>query len=291
MATLALLLATCRGTGKDLVIHKSFSPSDTFHGLKIKAGDYTLEWSNRDHRDGFALPPIVTVNGVALSRFMQMQRIDDVRVLQFPNETLYAFSVWPGGAGQNLQLMLVRLSDQEGVSVIGPTPQDDQFERFETTPIKEKDRVGSLVKFYIGDDKVAVYEYSNGGYLTKLQPAASLGGIWYQRYTATREAGIAEVIAAALEYKNLDQEAREALAGVIVSRKSQSGVKIYYSVDSVSYTYGFDRASIKLYIRSEGEDEDGMSLDSLCLVTINLRRKSEGYDYVIQSVTLTGIAG
>ena len=63
-----------------------------------------------------------------------------------------------------------RLSDQEGVSVIGPTLQDDEFERFEITPIKEKDWVGSLFKFYIDDNKVAVYQYSNGGYLTKDTP-------------------------------------------------------------------------------------------------------------------------
>ena len=246
------------------------------------AGDYTLAWRNRD---SFAFPPIVTVNGVALSPFAQMQRIQEVQVLQFPDETLYAFSVWPGGVGQNLQLMLVRLSDQEGVSVIGPTPQDDQFERTEITPIKEK---GSLFKFYIGDKAVAVYQYSKGGYLTKLQPAASLGGIWHQRYTATREAGIAEVIAAALEHEDLDPEAREVLARVIMGSGHRN---VHYSVQHVSYPHGFDTDSIKLYITAERVDEEGNHWDSQWLVKISLSRRNDIFNYVIQSVTLIGLAG
>ena len=314
LVALALLLATCRGTGKDLVVRKVFSDTLRLNeGLKIKAGNYTLEWRNR-FSVGY---PIVTVNGVALSRFESMQRISDVWVLQFPNETLYAFEVWCGAVTQNSQLMLVRISDQmveEAVSVIGPTPLDDQFDRMEITPIKEKGlMVASLFNFYINDNKVAVYRYSasekselddyttkgdkfaisvySPGYLTKVQPAASFGGIWWQRYTATREAGIAEVIAAALEYKNLHPVARDVLAGVIVSEKWASGAKVPYTVDRIGYTYGLDKASIKLYISSEGVDKDGGSLDSLWLVEIKLSRMNSHSEYVIQSVTPTLLAG
>ena len=325
LAVLALLLATCRGTGKDLVIQKVFSLYDidtlrSNEGLKIKARGYTLIWKNRISE---ILPPIVTVNGVALSRFDGMHSISDVSVLQFPNETLYVFEVWCGGIAQNSQLMLVRISDQiveEAVSVMGPTTLDDQFNRMEITPIKEKGlMVGSLFNFYIDDDKVAVYRYSSSekfeldelennyttkgdksavyygyspGYLTKVQPAAGWGGIWYRRYTATKEAGIAEVIAAALEYENLDPEAREFLAGVIVSEYSARLGKIHYSVNEISYKYGSDdTASIKLYISSEGVGKEGMSLDSSCVVEIRLSRMNEISEYVIQSVTLASCAG
>ena len=284
MVVLALLLATCRGTGKDLVINKAFSPSNT----KVKDRNYTVAWSNK-----FTLPPLVTVNDVVLSSseleekgvfngFYGMAHVGDVWVLQFPNETLYAFSASIGAPTQNSQLILVRLTDQkEGVSVIGPTPLDDQFERIEITPIKDKGWMGSLFNFYIGDDKVAVYQYSEGGYLNKLQPAASLGGVWYQRYTATREASIAEVIATALEYKNLDPVAREILAGVI-SGGSQSGHEIYYSVDKVRYTYRFHTARIELYIKSKGKSRDRKDH-----VEIVLSRRNNIFDYIVQSVTLT----
>lgn len=300
LVLLALLLTTCRGTSKDLVVHKP-------------VGNYTLAWSNRD-----GVSPIVTVNGVALSGFDSMQRIYKPRVLQFPNETLYVFTGWCGAATQNSQLMLVRLSNQmleEAVSVIGPTSLDDQFDHIEIEPIKKKgSMVGSLFNFYIDDDKVAVYKYLSStkfvqddytkkgdkidvygyspGYLIKVQPAASFGGIWYQRYTATREASIAEVIAAALDYNRLDPEIREVLAGVIVSGKSASGHEILYTVDEIRYTYGLNnKASIKLYIRSEGKDERGDDLGGICLVEISLSRRSDIFDYVIQNVTLTGIAG
>lgn len=89
------------------------------------AGDYTLAWRDGAWVEGRAddaleyEPPRVTVNGVALSPFAEMQRIEEVRVLQFRAETLHVFRVWQGGAGQNYQLMLVRLADA-GVEVIGP---------------------------------------------------------------------------------------------------------------------------------------------------------------------------
>ena len=325
LVALATLLATRCGTSKNFVVHKP-------------VGNYTLAWSNRDF-----VSPIVIVNGVALSGFGDMRRIDNVRVLQFPNETLYVFEVWCGAPTQNSQLMLVRLSDQmleEAVSVIGPTTLEDQFNRIEIIPLKKKGlMVSSLFNFYIDNDKVAVYrylpshkfleddyaiksdskatvyEYSptkqdfrktkqkwdkvavpgySPGYLEKVLPAASLGGVWWQRYTAKREAVIAEIIAAALEYKQIDSDAREVLAGVIVSGKSASGnKKIGYTVDEMRYTHGSDGiASIKLYINAVDlvtDGEEPKTFDSICLVEIKLwRRKLSGY--VIHSVTLTGIA-
>ena len=316
LGVLALLLATCGRTGKDLVIHKSFPPSNKFTKYeKTKVGNYELAWSNRA-----GVSAIVTVNGVAHKNFTHM-RIRNVQVLQFPNETLYVFQVWCGAVTQNSQLMLVRLSGQmveEAVSVMGPTTLDDQFNHIETIPIKEKGSiVGSLFNFYIDDDKVAVYRYSSSkkfvqdyyypikgdkvpvytyspGYLTKVVPAASLGLVWHQRYTGTREAAIAEIIAAALDYRKLDPEIREVLAGVIVSGESANGVTIHYNVDEMRYTHhSDDTASIKLYISSEGcgYDEAGFDIGALELVEIKLSRRGEGDDYVIQSVTLTLLAG
>ena len=49
--------------------------------------------------------------------------------------------------------------------------------------------------------------------------APVLGGAWHANYTAPREAGMAEVIAA-LTYEGLDPMARGILARVIVSEAS-----------------------------------------------------------------------
>lgn len=112
-------------------------------------------------------------------------------------------------------------------------------------------------------------------------------GEWHENYTATREARIAEVIAAALAYDGLDPEARRILAGVI---KSDGDI---YGVLEAGYPHddpGTDR--IRLTI-GERLDEDGDSgWRALWLVEIRLRRPHPaGSPYVIDSVTLSGFAG
>ena len=126
-------------------------------------------------------PPSVTVNGVALSPFAGMHRIEEVRVLQLQAETLHIFRVWRGGAGQNYQLMLVRLAD-EGVEVIGPL--QEEFDDIEIIPTRialddaGQDWPGYLFKPYIEDVNdgepvtIAVYRYMEGGYMSRLSGPA-----------------------------------------------------------------------------------------------------------------------
>ena len=287
---LLLLFFGCNTPAKTKKNEVEDVPEHIKSTIEIGAERYTLAW-----RNSFAhYSSIVTVNGEELSPFSEMQRIDEVRVLQFPDETLYVFSVWGGGM-QNLQLMLVRLSDS-GVSVIGPTPINDQFERIEIIPTKKKGSMGSLLKLYISYDNepepklVAVYQYSEGGYLTKLQPAAAAGGVWYQAYSSyPPEARIAEAIAAALAYEGLDPEAREVLAGVIKSDADmvQYGVLEAHFPDDDPDTY-----RIGLTI-GESIDEDGdWGWSAVWLVEIRLWHPHfHGSPYVIESVTLSLLAG
>ena len=270
----------------------------------VWAGDYTLAWRDGAWRDDAwvaAHPdspvyesPRVTVNGVALSPFADMHRIKEVRVLQFEAETLHVFRVWGGGAGQNYQLMLVRLADA-GVEVIGPLPEG--FEDIEITPARMAPAdsgqgwLDYLFKLYLGDihdaERVAVYRYTEGGVMSRLSGPAR--GEWHENYTARREARIAEVIAAALTHDGLDPMARRLLAGVI---KSDADM-FQYSVLEARFPHddpGTDR--IRLTI-GELLDEDGDSgWGGLWLVEIHLRRQHPaGSPYVIESVTLSGLAG
>ena len=271
----------------------------------VWAGDYTLAWRDGAWVEGRAdsleyAPPRVTVNGVALSPFADMRRIKEARVLQFQTETLHVFRVWGGGAGQNYQLMLVRLADA-GVEVIGPL--QDEFEDIEIIPTRirpddsGKDWPGYLFKLYLSNSRadindaelVAVYRYleGDGGYMSRLSGPAR--GEWHENYTATREARIAEVIAAALAYDGLDPEARRILAGVIKSDAHMA----QYSVLEASFPHddpGTDR--IRLTI-GELLDEDGDSgWRALWLVEIRPRRPHPpGSPWVIESVTLSLLAG
>lgn len=240
-------------------------------------------------------PPSVTVNGMALSPFADMRRIEEVRVLQLQAETLHVFRVWRGGAGQNYKLMLVRLAD-EGVEVIGPL--QEEFEDIEIIPTRTalddsgKDWPGYLFKLYLADingaELVAVYRYMGGnGWHIMNRLSGPARGEWHENYTATREARIAEAIAAALTHEGLDPEARRILAGVI---KSDADI---YGVLEASYPHddpGTDR--IRLTI-GERLDEDGYSgWGAVWLVEIRLwRPHPAGSPYVIESVTLSGLAG
>lgn len=239
-------------------------------------------------------PPSVTVNGVALSPFADMHRIEEVRVLQLQAETLHVFRVWRGGAGQNYQLMLVRLAD-EGVEVIGPL--QEEFDDIEIIPTRialddsGKDWPGYLFKPYIEDVHdgepvtIAVYRYLEGGYMSRLSGPA--WGEWHENYTATREARIAEAIAAALTYDGLDPMAREILAGVI---KSDGDI---YGVLEARYPHddpGTDR--IRLTIGRHIDRDDYRGWGAVWLVEIRLwQPHPPGSPYVIESVTLSGLAG
>jgi len=131
------------------------------------AHDYTLQW-----RDGTLIentaesaefqPPYVTVNGVVLSRFAHMTRVEELRKLTVPGidgpEDVHVFQVWQGGASQGLQLMVVTLSDV-GVDVIGPLEPD-----FETIEIVDHTGdQGPLFRLFSADtNPVASYEYFDG---------------------------------------------------------------------------------------------------------------------------------
>lgn len=273
-----------------------------FMPAPVWAGDYTLTWRDGawvERQADFPVyePPRVTVNGVALARFAEMHRVEEVRVLQFQTETLHVFRVWGGGATQNRQLMLVRLTDA-GVEVIGPL--QEEFEDVEITPTRialddsGKDWPGYLFKLYLDNindaELVAVYRYmgGNGPYImSRLSGPAR--GEWHENYTATREARIAEAIAAALAYDGLDPMAREILAGVITSDADM----VQYGVLEARFPHddpGTDR--IRLTI-GEIVDQDGYSgWGAVWLVEIRLWRPHfHGSPYVIENVTLSGLAG
>lgn len=114
-------------------------------------------------------------------------------------------------------------------------------------------------------------------------------GEWHENYTATREARIAEVIAAALAYDGLDPEARRILAGVIKSDAHMA----QYSVLEASYPQddpGTDRIRLTIGERLDQDGDSGWR--ALWLVEIRLRRPHPaGSPYIIDSVTLSGLAG
>lgn len=131
------------------------------------AHDYTLEW-----RDGALIentaesaefqPPYVMVNGVALSRFAHMTRVEKLRELKVSGidgtENVHVFQVWQGGASQGLQLMVVTLSDV-GVDVIGPL--EPEFETIEI--VDSTGDQGPLFRLYSADtNPAASYEYFDG---------------------------------------------------------------------------------------------------------------------------------
>lgn len=294
-----------------------FMPAPTW------AGDYTLAWRDgawAERRadppeyerlrfwrapariEGQADPPVyeppsVTVNGVALSPFAGMHRIEEVRVLQLQAETLHVFRVWRGGAGQNYQLMLVRLAD-EGVEVIGPL--QEEFEDIEIIPTRialddsGKDWPGYLFKLYLADindaELVAVYRYMGGnGWYMMSRLSGPARDEWHENYTATREARIAEVIAAALTYDGLDPMARRILAGVIGS----DGDRVQYGVLEARFPHddpGTDR--IRLTIGRHIDRDDYRGWGAVWLVEIQLWRPHfHGSPYVIENVILSGRAG
>ncbi|MFK7844276.1 MAG: hypothetical protein AB8G77_03170 [Rhodothermales bacterium] len=126
-----------------------------------------LEWENRDvvekaDGDYTETPPFVSVNGVRLKRFSQMQLIALEELVYIEDsdepEKLYVFRVWQGGASQGEQLMLVSLS-QGGLIVIGPHEQE-----FEALFI---DRTGNedlpLISLKDGDNtELAKFLYIDG---------------------------------------------------------------------------------------------------------------------------------
>ena len=273
-----------------------------FMPAPVWAGDYTLAWRDgawveRQADDSLAYePPEVTVNGVALSAFAHMQRIEEVQVSQHQAETLHVFQVWQGGMSNNYQLMLVRLADA-GVEVIGPT--QEQFEDIEIIPTRillddsGKDRPGYLFKLYnenLNDgEPVAVYRYmgGNGWYSMDLLSGSGFGEL-YENYTATREARIAEAIAAALAYDGLDPKARRILAGVI----KPDGAMGQCSVLDASFPHDIGTDRIRLTI-GESKDEDGdWGWHTVWLVEIRLWRSHRiTAPYAIESVTLSLLAG
>ncbi|WP_428526061.1 hypothetical protein [Roseibium sp.] len=133
----------------------------------LLAHDYTLQWSdgtlienNAEYAEFQA--PYVKINGVELSRFAHMTRVEELRKLKVPgiegSEDVHVFQVWQGGASQGLQLMAVTLSDV-GVDVIGPLEPD-----FETIEIVDHNGdQGPLFRLYSADtNSVAIYEYFDG---------------------------------------------------------------------------------------------------------------------------------
>ena len=168
--------------------------------------------------------------------------------------------------------MLVRLADA-GVEVIGPLREG--FEDMEIIPTRVlpadsgKGWLDYLFKFYFSDGEPgAVYRYMEGGVMGRLPPGPAAGE-WHENYTATRAAGIAEAIAAALTHDGLDPMARRILAGVITSEDAM----VQYSVLEARYPHedpGTDR--IRLTI-GERLNQDGYSgWGAVWLVEIRLWR-------------------
>ena len=166
---------------------------------------------------------------------------------------------------------------------------DDSLEDYE--PPEGKDWPDYLLKLYLPDINdaglVAVYRYTGGGYMSRLSGPAF--GEWHENYTATREARIAEAIAAALAYEGLDPEACRILAGVI----KPDADMVQYGVVEARFPHedpGTDR--IRLTI-GERLNQDGYSgWGAVWLVEIRLWRPHRaGSPYVIESVTLSGLAG
>ena len=131
------------------------------------ASDYDIDWKDGalvEQSDGSAEidPPFVKINGVALSRFAQMYRVELHETIDADGldgaEKVYVFRIWQGGASQGKQLMLVTTS-KAGIDVIGPHEQD--FETMEVVPANADQ--GPLFLLYgDGDGPIATLEYFSG---------------------------------------------------------------------------------------------------------------------------------
>lgn len=140
-------------------------------GFASSSKTYKLDWQDRtqtQQADGSMadIPPKVTINGIALSRFSSMQQMELAATLQMKGENgpeiVHVFLVWQGGATKGQQIMLLTTSNA-GIDVIGPYEQE--FDSLKITPAR--DNQGPLFMLYggeksAGDTPFAILTYDCG---------------------------------------------------------------------------------------------------------------------------------